>query len=253
MKRLIALLLAAALALSLVACGGGNTSEGTAGAETPDSSNSDHTHVEEVIPAVDPTCTQTGLTEGKRCSECGEILVEQEVIPALGHTTETGTCERCGQSFGIWETDYYIDQFQQPVDGEWYIRNTTLAEGTFSNSATTNSELSVIMTYDYHGYVCFILFEYGSNQVKNVWDTDTYSIIMRTPDGIDHDMKGYLYENADRIMLDDSYASEVITALSGEGDISFFLQSGDFGTTSYLFTISASNFAEEYNKNINPQ
>ena len=32
-------------------------------------------HTEEVIPAVEPTCTEDGLTEGKMCSVCGEILV----------------------------------------------------------------------------------------------------------------------------------------------------------------------------------
>ena len=31
------------------------------------------------------TCTQTGLTEGSKCSVCGEMLQEQETIPALNH------------------------------------------------------------------------------------------------------------------------------------------------------------------------
>ncbi len=35
---------------------------------------------------VAPSCTQTGLTEGKHCSECNEVIIAQQVIPAKGHT-----------------------------------------------------------------------------------------------------------------------------------------------------------------------
>lgn len=243
MKKLLALMLAAALALSLAACGGGSDTP-SGDASTP-GGNSEHTHTEEVIPAVEATCTKSGLTEGKRCSECGEVIVAQETVAALGHTTDAGTCERCGQSFGIWKTDYYIDDFNQPTD-EWYITNSEYAMGTFSNSATTNSNLAVCVLYDCNNYITFFLYEYGKYQVKNVWDTDTYRVVMRTPDGTDHEMKGYIYEDGDRLVLDNSYVDDVISALTGDGEISFYMQSGKYETTKYLFTIPASNFATEY-------
>ena len=44
-------------------------------------------HTEEMINEVKPTCTEAGLSEGKKCSTCGEILVAQESIDALGHTS----------------------------------------------------------------------------------------------------------------------------------------------------------------------
>lgn len=39
-------------------------------------------HDEEIIPAVAKNCTESGLTEGKKCKRCGEILQAQEEVPA---------------------------------------------------------------------------------------------------------------------------------------------------------------------------
>ncbi|MBQ3507553.1 MAG: leucine-rich repeat protein, partial [Clostridia bacterium] len=61
-------------------------------------------HTEVIAPAVEATCTETGLTEGTHCTTCDAVLVAQEIVAAKGHTevidpavaatcTETGLTE----------------------------------------------------------------------------------------------------------------------------------------------------------------
>ena len=76
-------------------------------------------HVAVTDAAVEPTCTEKGLTEGKHCSKCGKILTAQTEIDALGHDlekhdgqeatcTEKGwkayvTCKRDGCTYTTYE------------------------------------------------------------------------------------------------------------------------------------------------------
>ena len=62
-------------------------------------------HTEEIDFAVDPTCEETGLTEGKHCSVCNTVLVAQIEIDALGHTevidaAVAPTCTKTGLTEG---------------------------------------------------------------------------------------------------------------------------------------------------------
>ena len=77
-------------------------------------------HTEAIDEAVPPTCTQTGLSEGKHCAACGLILVPQQTVPVAPHTeesipavapscTETGLtegkkCSVCGEILTPQET-----------------------------------------------------------------------------------------------------------------------------------------------------
>lgn len=78
-------------------------------------------HKEVTDAAVSPDCENTGKTEGKHCEVCGETLIAQEDIPALGHRYEavvtpptdtqqgytTHTCSVCGDS--------YVDNYVGPT------------------------------------------------------------------------------------------------------------------------------------------
>ena len=67
------------------------------------------------LPRVEPTCDESGLTEGIRCSDCEEDIVAQETISALGHDykvvynlypegnvhgEQLYQCSRCGDVYG---------------------------------------------------------------------------------------------------------------------------------------------------------
>ena len=70
-------------------------------------------HTEETIPAVAATCIETGLTEGKKCSVCGEVLVAQEPVSSLGHDWKGTSCQRCDAT--------RENPFADVVDGSFYI------------------------------------------------------------------------------------------------------------------------------------
>ncbi len=58
-------------------------------------------HTEVAVSAVAPTCTETGLTVGKKCSVCGTILVAQQQVAAKGHSFSDGVCTVCGTKENI--------------------------------------------------------------------------------------------------------------------------------------------------------
>ncbi len=65
----------------------------------------DHEHTVVEDAAVEATCTEPGLTAGSHCSVCGETIVAQEPIDALGHTevedaAVDATCSEDGLTAG---------------------------------------------------------------------------------------------------------------------------------------------------------
>ena len=151
MKKLLALLLALMLiTVCFTSCSILNFNKGEEGTQngedpsngenTPNDGNNENNeqegnenaecnHVEAINSAVEPTCTETGLTEGKYCSVCGETILPQEIVPAQ-HTygdwnvitegdclipgEKTRTCVKCGDV----ETAKTVDSAHSFVQNE---------------------------------------------------------------------------------------------------------------------------------------
>ena len=94
-------------------------------------------HVEVIDNAVEPDCLNSGLTEGKHCSVCNEVLVAQEVIDALGHNFVDNACASCGLQ----------------VTPAEYFNFELLEDGTYEITAkdTNNMPAEVVIPSSYNG------------------------------------------------------------------------------------------------------
>lgn len=84
-------------------------------------------HTIEKLEAVEPTCTETGLGKGEKCSVCGTILKAQSVINTIPHNFVDGLCTfGCGniaEGYEWAEVVYTLlpnelDDFSSTADGE---------------------------------------------------------------------------------------------------------------------------------------
>ena len=55
-------------------------------------------HSDVIDQYIAPTCIETGLTEGKHCGTCNEVLVKQTVVNYIPHNYVDGACVVCKQT-----------------------------------------------------------------------------------------------------------------------------------------------------------
>ena len=146
-----------------------------------------HIHTEEEIPAVAPTCTETGLSAGAKCSECGEIITAQQELPALGHNYEAvitaPTCTEQGYTTYTCECgDSYVADITNSIG---HTPATAVDENYVAPTCTENGSKDVVI-------YCSVCNEEISRETETIEATDH----------ADNDGDGYC--DADNELLDPS-------------------------------------------------
>ena len=169
-------------------------------------------HTESVVAAVAPTCTETGLTEGKACSVCNAIIVAQETVPVLGHEYVDGTCSRCGEQEpvgGLTDKEY-----SYTVEAKQFTANGT--------KALNDVEWTLAGNGGYWGYDATKGQQFGSSG-------SPYTSMTLTSDS---------FSNVSKIVINASGASKsAITMTIKVGGVTVATQALTTSATTYTFDV----------------
>lgn len=141
-------------------------------------------HTEEIIPAVDATCTKTGLTEGKKCSVCGEITLAQTELSPLGHSmsaTETNYCDTCKQTLSHAEAIEAAYKLTGDTTFKGELTGTVTEINTEFNAGYNNISVTIQVT-ETRDILCFRMKADSADSVI-VGDTITVSGTIKNYNG----------------------------------------------------------------------
>lgn len=133
---------------------------------------------------------------------------------------------------GKWEFEKNTDEFGD-VTNNYYIR--VIGEGQFSNSATTNSDMSALLYYN-QGQIIFRFVEYNLYVVKG--EEDFYMRI-KDSSGEIHEIRCYNTKNGNIHPCD---LTEMMTILNKGGIMSVSTKMGKYSESTYIFKIDVSGF-----------
>ena len=148
-----------------------------------------------------------------------------------------------------WKINYYVDEFKEPTD-EGFVTNDPPLEGTFSNSATTNSFLGAFFLIE-EDFVSLKLFEYGDNLVTNPYSKLAYyNVSVLDQNKNKKTFYGAISPNGSLLCIYDnddfSSCKQFIDLLKKDGSIKISIS--DSYNSSYLFTVDCNGFKESYSE-----
>ncbi|WP_047451030.1 hypothetical protein [Alistipes sp. ZOR0009] len=144
-------------------------------------------------------------------------------------------------SLGIWSISNYVDEFGEPSKMEFIMGMT---QGTFSNSATENSELDVKFLIDSRSEISIQLYEYaGDNPVKS-GISENYRIKIKSADGSTATLSAY--NGSDRLVLDKKDSRTLSSFLLKGGSLAFYIVNlSEYTSSSYRFEITDTSGFDE--------
>ena len=180
-------------------------------------------------------------------------------ISASSEISEASPMESSAEN--DWKIKHYVDEFGDDTSSR-YINY--IAEGTFSNSATSSSQLyASIIVNPYGGgdsntYIEIALFEYGSHRVINTNSLQVrYDIAYKTQSGKTGTIGGSMFGNKDittgEPTVGDSIfigagRSELLKLLKTPQTIKFIITEKDRPVAKYNFTVDTTGFSEVYSQ-----
>lgn len=180
-----------------------------------------------------------------------ENVLETETTTATTAETTTETTVETTETVADspWKLNYYVDDFKRPTDDP-YISG--IFFGTFSNSATTNSNLTVSLSVERYVYndkihdsLSIYLYEYDSHLVKNSYSKSIYYKIqvLEENDNVIQLKDSMLSGYSDIFVSEDKDQNQIINALKNNNTLIFRIDEEDRLDT-YLFEVDCTGFKE---------
>lgn len=153
--------------------------------------------------------------------------------------------ESSEQSSSVWSVKHYVDEFKDETD-EKYV--SAIFHGTFSNSATSGSDLMVKVLVDDDPSISFMLYEYGYNQVKFNGNNIKYKIVLKLDNGTKRTYDGYIADGNDRIYITGSNYTSILSSLNSEENRKVYIEVEDVLVSTYNFDMDTKGFKDKFNE-----
>ncbi|MDZ7805784.1 MAG: hypothetical protein U5K71_01545 [Gracilimonas sp.] len=141
-------------------------------------------------------------------------------------------------TYNEWETVVLVDEFEDPT-GETAER--IFLKGTFSNSATSNSDLIVkIMDHGLYFGLIIELYEYSRAPGVNMCNDSCFGVMeIKDDSGETHSFKAWSSETGALYFIDDR--KEILSLMEKSSKLTFLIKESSFwdiGSARYTFTLN---------------